>query len=242
MHHWTSQHASTQPNLSFLSVPPSGTDTCSDVWQVQQLRSLNRGMAFLPAGVSAHPLHNESATMLPGLAITKAPVFALEAACVQVVQQSMAGKHESVEKLLADLEQRNSAAREAGAGQDMTVDMVVRPCEVAQTIHDMVAKSRPRNLIAPAPTLPTISPPQPQEEEKEEEQEQEEEIPEPERVPEAVPEPVPEPERTETPVAEVASAGPVVSPAPEAPPVQGPNSDLTHAEGTGKEVLLQVCC
>jgi hypothetical protein len=142
-----------------------------------------------------------------------------------VLQQGRVGT-QSVEKLLADLEQRNAAAREAGAGQDMTVDVVSRPCEVAQTIQDMVSKSRPRNLIAPAPTLPTIAPPRPQEEEKEEE---------------TIPKP--EPEQGSVTQDTAAAQPQVVSPVPQpqAQQPQGPTSPLRHAEGSGKEVMLQVC-
>lgn len=164
----------------------------------------------------------------------------------------MAGKHESIEKLIADLEQRNAVAREAGAGQDMTVDVVVRPCEVAQTIQDMVTKSRPRNLIAPAPslgsqtaptlpTLPTISPPLPQEEE------EEEKIPEPEPEPEHIPEPeptviqAPPPAPAPAPAPEVAERPHVMGPVDDSAHASGPSSSLRRAEGTGKEIMLQVC-
>lgn len=152
--------------------------------------------------------------------------------CVRV-QQSMVGKHESVEKLLADLEQRNAAARESGVGQDMTVDVVVRPCEVAQTIQDMVTKSRPRSLIAPAPTLPTISPPLPEEEE--------EQVEEPEPI--AVPEPtvLDTPKPSEPIVEPIAERSSIVSPVPQPQQAQGPNSSLRRAEGNGKEIMLQVC-
>lgn len=149
----------------------------------------------------------------------------------------MVGKHESVEKLLADLEQRNAAAREAGAGQDMTVDVVVGPCEVAQTIHDMVTKSRPRSLIAPTPTLPTISPPRPPPEEEEVQEEEEEEEEEVGQV--HGPEPEPEAAAPPPPVAE---RPPKPAPVPQAAPAQtrGPTSPLQRAEGSGKEIMLQV--
>lgn len=98
------------------------------------------------------------------------------------LQGSMESNKKSVKQLLAELEKRNEETMNAGVGSDMSVGLTVRPSEVAQTIHEMVSKSRPRGVVdvpSPASTVPVadalVVPPAPSREEEEEKRRQEEE-------------------------------------------------------------------
>lgn len=180
----------------------------------------------------------------------------------------MESKKESVKQLLVDLEKRNADSKGAGVGSDMSVGLSVRPSDVANTIHDMVTKSRPRGVVerpTPAATVSTIAeafvaPPAPSREEEEEKQRQEEEERrreqeeqrrdeqhrreenERQRNAEIAQATAAEKERQEQQrrrQEEVAVAPAAVPAAPPAPPV--PSDTERRAEGSGHEVMLQVC-
>lgn len=99
------------------------------------------------------------------------------------LQGSMESKKESVKQLLSELEKRNADQLNSGIGNDMSVTLAVPPSEVANTIHEMVTKSRPQGVVdrpAPVSSVSTIAeafvpPPAPSREEEQEKQRQEEE-------------------------------------------------------------------